>query len=118
MIEPLTIFANAFASFGDTIGIFAVLFGLVGCAGGAVGYFAKGRGDSIIAYQAKEMELQGKTIKRLELDNAALTRERDTLKEQNSTLTALAQGSPELVKLTNQIRNLVQVVAKISKGAK
>lgn len=109
-------FASAFGSAGDALGIFAGVIGIVGLAGGAVGYFAKARGDSIIEYQAKELDLRDQTIKRLELDTTALRQERDTLKEQNTTLTGLAQGSPELAKLTSQIKRLVTIVSKRSKG--
>lgn len=106
--------ANVFGPIGDTLGILAVVLGIIGIAGGAVGYFAKARGDSIIEYQAKELDLRDKTIQRLQLDYTAVAQERDTLKEQIPTLTALAQGSPELAKLTAQIKELVEVVSKQS----
>ncbi len=95
---------------GDALSILATAIGIIGLAGGAVGYFAKSRGDSIIKYQADEIELRDGTIARLKEELAATQRERDTLKEQNTTLAGLAQGSPQLTELAKQIKRLVEVV--------
>lgn len=46
----------------DLLTIAGSIFGVVGIAGGAVGYFAKAKGDSIIAYQAREIELDRKSV--------------------------------------------------------
>lgn len=91
----------------DTIQIITTGFGIIGFAGGAVGYFAKGRGDSIIAYQEKQNLLLQNDVTRLEKSLASTTAENNLLKQQNETLTKLAQGSPQLEKLTKQIKDLV-----------
>lgn len=96
----------------DVITLFTTIVGVTGLIGGAVGYFAKGRGDSIIAYQAKELELRDSTIARLEKDNAALTATNAAQKEQIEVLTGLAQGSPQLVKLTDEIKKLVRLMQR------
>lgn len=96
----------------DILAIAGTVFGIVGIAGGATGYFKSSRGDKIITYQAREIELRDGSIARLEKDNAALGAERDRLKEENATLKQLAQGSPQLVKLTSEIKSLVQYLKK------
>lgn len=100
----------------DLLAIAGSIFGVVGIAGGAVGYFAKAKGDSIIAYQAREIELRDGSIARLEKDNAALSAKCDSQAEQIETLKGLAQGSPQLVKLTNEIKGLVQFLRKERKS--
>ena len=96
----------------DSLQIITTAFGLIGFAGGAVGYFAKGRGDSIIAYQEKQNLLLKDDIARLEKTIASATAENNLLKSQNETLTKLAQGSPQLEKLTKQIKDLVLYLKK------
>lgn len=99
----------------DVISIFSIIVGVAGSIGGAVGYFAKGRGDSIIAYQAKEIELRDGTIARLEKDNAAFAARDTAQKEQITVLTGLAQGSPELVKLAEEIKRLIKLMTRRDK---
>lgn len=99
----------------DVLSITTTIFGIVGFAGGAVGYFAKGRGDSIIAYQAKELEIIKNTASRLETENSALAAERDSLLEQNKTLTKLAQGSPQLKGVASQLSKLSNLIEKVVK---
>lgn len=100
----------------DVLQIFATVIGIVGLAGGAVGYFAKGRGDSIIQYQARELQLRDETINRLEKENISLAKERDTLKEQNEKLWERAQGTPQLNKLASEIKRLVGEVAALARS--
>lgn len=100
----------------ELLTIAGTVLGLTGLAGGAVGYFAKAKGDSIIAYQAREIELRDGSIARLEKDNAALVAKCDSQAEQIETLKGLAQGSPQLVKLTNEIKGLVQFLRKERKS--
>lgn len=70
--------------------------GLVGIAGGSAGYFKSKRGDAIIAYQARELELRDGTIARLEKDNTALSAKCDSQAETIAVLKPLSQGSPQL----------------------
>lgn len=91
----------------DFIQIFTTLLGIAGIAGGATGYFAKSRGDTIISLQAKEIEYYKNRTTQIEKDLQSLTVERDTFKQQNQTLTRLAQGSPQLKRLAKEIRDLV-----------
>lgn len=91
------------------------ILAIVGIAGGSAGYFKSKRGDAIIAYQAREIELRDGTIARLEKDNIAVSTERDSLKEQNATLKELAQGSPQLKLLTTaqeKTNRLLQALLK------
>lgn len=101
-----------------TVSLFATIFGLIALAGGAAGYFKASRGDSIIKYQATELALRDETNKRLELDNATLRAKCDSQAEQIEILKGLAQGSPQLVELTKQIKKLVTGVAKLNSRAK
>lgn len=96
----------------DILAIAGTVLGLVGLAGGAAGYFSKSRGESIIAYQAREIELRDGSISRLEKSEAALTAKVDSQAEQIQTLTGLAQGSPQLVELTKEIKGLVTYLKK------
>ena len=91
----------------EIVPLFAVAFGIIGFAGGAVGYFAKGRGDSIIQYQSKQNELLKDDNARLEKSLAAEVARREALESENTRLVGLAQGSPQLIKLTNEIKALV-----------
>lgn len=106
---------TTFAAIGldDILSIAAGVLALVGVVAGLVGYFAKAKGDSIIAYQAREIELRDGTIARLEKDAAACNAERDRLKEENATLKELAQGSPQLIALTQEIKGLPEAIAKL-----
>ncbi len=98
----------------DILSIATTVLGLVGLSGGAAGYFAKSRGDSIIAYQAKELELADRENKRLENANAALTAKSNSQAEQIETLTGLAQGSPQLAKLTDAINKQGEAFGKMA----
>lgn len=95
---------------GNTITLLAYALGIIGTVGGAVGYFGKSRGDTIIKYQANEIQLRDGSIARLEKDKAALLAENTLLKDQNKKLSDLAQGSPQLKTLTNAIETLTKTV--------
>jgi hypothetical protein len=98
------------ADFGNIGNAVIAIVAVVGALGGAVGYFAKNRGDQIIKYQAIEIDERDKTIARLEKDNAALQRENEILHDQNSKLWERAQGNPQLKKLTQAIATLTNTV--------
>ena len=106
----------------DVLSIFATILGIVGLAGGAVGYFAKGRGDSIIAYQANEIQLRDGTIARLEKEVASYEKQNaakdETIRQQKQHidyLQKLAQGSPQLKKLTSAIEQQTKVIKEALK---
>lgn len=91
------------------------ILAIVGIAGGSAGYFKSKRGDAIIAYQAREIELRDGTIARLEKDNLALSTKVDSQTEQIATLKELAQGSPQLKLLTTaqeKTNRLLQALLK------
>jgi hypothetical protein len=96
----------------DTLGIVLSTFGLIGFAGGAVGYFAKGRAEAVIALSAKENALLKDDVARLEKTNAALTAENARLVVENTQLWNKAQGSDKLVELAGDIKGLVDYVKK------
>lgn len=98
--------------------IAGTILGLIGLAGGIVGYFAKSRGDSIIEYQAREITLRDGTIARLEKDNAGLNSKVESQAEQIVILTGLAQGSPQLIELTREVKNLVKEFRDAQKHSK
>lgn len=99
----------------DVLPTISLIFGIIGFTGGAVGYFGKGRGDAIIKGQAELIDVRDRQLADKNSEIAALTAERDSLKEQNSTLKDLAQGSPQLVELTKQIKNLIGKIDKREK---
>ena len=106
----------------DVISLFTTIIGVTGLVGGAVGYFAKGRGDSIIAYQAREIELRNGTITNLEKDKTALEATNlakdatiEELKRNNAYLQKLGQGSPQLKKLTIAVENQTKVISQLIK---
>jgi hypothetical protein len=98
----------------NALQLLTILLGIAGFAGGAVGYFAKGRGDAIIAYQSKQNELLKDDVARSEKTIAAVTAERDRLLAENSTLTKLAEGSrldgvaKDMRENTKVVRELIQ----------
>lgn len=96
------------SSIATSVSLLAGAFGLIGIVGGLVGFFAKGRSDAIIKAQAELIDVRDKQISDLKQSNAALASESKILAQQNETLTGLAQGSPQLVALTREIKNLPQ----------
>lgn len=102
----------------DVLPLLAVLFGIAGSAGGAVGYFAKGRADAVIALSAKEIELLKDANTRLEKENAGVIAERDRLTSENATLAELAKGSQlstvakDMREYTRVVRDLVTEIKK------
>lgn len=107
-----TIFSVTLSAFGGSLSFLATAIGLVGVTGGLVGYFAKGRNDAIIKAQAELIDVRDKQISDLKQSNAALSSENKVLDQQNDTLTGLAQGSPQLVALTKEIKNLPQSLTR------
>lgn len=104
-----TVFASS-ATYGSLGEAVVAIIAVVGALGGAVGYFAKNRGDQIIKYQAIEIDERDKTIARLNQDNAALRKENEILHDQNNKLWERAQGNPQLKKLTQAIATLTSTV--------
>lgn len=94
------------SNIGTSIGLLAGAFGLIGIVGGLVGFFAKGRSDAIIKAQAELIDVRDKQISDLKESNAAFASENKVLAQQNETLTGLAQGSPQLIALTKEIKDL------------
>lgn len=78
-----------------------------------MGYLKASRGDTIIKYQTVEIELRDRKIAVLEKDNASVTAERERLLQENAYLKDLAQGSPELRKLTAAIENQTRVIGRM-----
>lgn len=97
------------------LAIIGGILSIAGIAGLAAGYFKSSRGDKIITYQAREIELRDGSIARLEKDLAAVSAERDSLKEQSILLKDLAQGSPELKKVAKALEKYSNVMAKAIK---
>lgn len=105
--------------FNNGLGLLAAIIGLVGVAGGLAGYFKASRGDSIIKYQAieidglrrkvgdqeKELVEKDATIKTSEAACVAKDETITELKRNNAYLQKLGQGSPQLKKLTVAIEN-------------
>ncbi len=107
---------------GEYLSLLAVAFGIIGFAGGAVGYFAKGRADAIIKAQAELIDTRDKQIADRDARLAASESKVTLLTEQNKTLTGLAQGSPQLLAMTKEIkalpREITKLILKAMKGAK
>lgn len=99
----------------DVLSLSATIFGIVALAGGAAGYFKASRGDSIIKYQATEIDLRDGKIATLEKDLAALRQACDAkdqtiekLENHAKELKQLAQGSPMLKKIDGKIDKLLK----------
>lgn len=105
--------------FNNGLGLLATILGIVGLAGGAAGYFKASRGDSIIKYQAIEIEGLRRKVGDYEKDlvtkdaevktaQAACIAKDETILEQGKQikfLQKMGQGSPQLKKLTTAIEN-------------
>lgn len=89
---------------------------LVGFVAGLIGYFGKARGDSIIDYQAKDITALKSFNETLEKELAAVKAERDSLSQTNKTLSRMATGSPELIKLTEAVTNQTAEMRKLTKA--
>jgi len=98
----------------NAITIIGFILAGVGGLAGFIGYYGKARGDSIIAYQAKDITALKSLNDTLESEKATLIAERDSYKRERDVLAELAQGSPQLVKLTQQVANLARAVKKIA----
>lgn len=91
----------------DVLSLALTIFGIAGFAGGAVGYFAKGRAEAVITLSAKENALLKDDNTRLETKVAARDAENARLKVENENLWNKAQGSDKLVELASDIKDLV-----------
>lgn len=107
----------------DVLPIAATSIGIIVGLGGTAGFFAKSKGDSIIAYQSTELGLRDETIKRLEGEKAALLTEQaaskasaERLKIEADRLAGLAQGNPQLEALTKAITSQSKTQAKALKA--
>jgi len=110
-------------------GLLATVFGVVGLAGGAAGYFKASRGDSIIKYQAIEIEalrrkISDQDIEKTELESdkkaieAKCATKDETIKKQEEHikyLQKLGQGSPELKKMNANLANNTKTVESLAK---
>jgi len=115
--------------FNNGLGLLATILGIVGLAGGAAGYFKASRGDSIIKYQAIEIDGLRRKAGDDEKEKVTLQAKVDTaeaaciakdetiaeLKRNNSYLQKLGQGSPQLKKLTTAVENQTKLISKILK---
>lgn len=86
------------------------IFGIAGFAGGAVGYFAKGKSEAVIALSAKENALLKDDNTRLETKVAAFLAENARLKVENENLWSKAQGSDKLVALASDIKDAIAYI--------
>lgn len=115
--------------FNNGLGLLATILGVVGLAGGAAGYFKASRGDSIIKYQAIEIEGLRRTKADLEKDavtkdaaiktaEAACVAKDETIAEQGKQikfLQKMGQGSPQLKKLTIAVENQTKLISEMIK---
>lgn len=113
--------------FNNGLGLLATIFGIVGLAGGAAGYFKSSRGDSIIKYQAIEIEGLRRTKADLEKEvvtkdaavktaEAACIAKDEAIVEQGKQikfLQKMGQGSPQLKKLTIAIENQTKLISEM-----
>lgn len=95
----------------DGLHIFETAFGVIGIAGYAVGYFGKGRAEAISKAKDELLAVQDREIANYKSELESVKRENGNLKAQNSGLLHAAQGAPQLVKLTEEIRRLADIVA-------
>lgn len=95
--------------------LLTVLLGIAGMAGGAAGYFAKSRGDTIISLQGKEIEYWKDKATQLEKDFAAVQAERNSVKQLNVSLMDEARGNPQLAKLSKEVKILSDTQQDLSR---
>lgn len=108
---------SALSIFGNAANAVLAGIAIISAIGGSIGYFAKSRGDQIIKYQAIEITNRDQTIARLEKDISGLQSENRLLHDQNKKLGDLAQGNPQLKRLTQAITTLTRAVnANMNKG--
>jgi len=107
----------------DVLPIAATSIGIIVGLGGTAGFFAKSKGDSIIAYQSTELQLRNDKIKDLEGQIATLQTEQaaskasaERLKIEADRLATLAQGNPQLEALTKAITAQSKSQAKALKA--
>lgn len=105
----------------DVLSLSATVFGIVALAGGAAGYFKASRGDSIIKYQATEIDLRDGKIGNLEKDLASIRQQLDAKNEiakrqddHIKNLQRMAQGAPQLKRLTTAIENQTVIIGNQS----
>lgn len=113
--------------FNNGLGLLATILGIVGLAGGAAGYFKASRGDSIIKYQAIEIDGLRRTKADLEKElvtkeasvktaEAACVAKDETITEQGKQikfLQKMGQGSPQLKKLTIAVENQTKLISEM-----
>jgi hypothetical protein len=100
----------------DIFYIALAIFGVAGFAGGAVGYFAKGRADAIIALLTKENSLLKDDNTRLEKALATEVAKSTQLTVENKRVWDKAQGTEQLTLLAKEIKGLVAFIKR--NGAK
>lgn len=88
------------------------IFGVAGFAGGAVGYFAKGKSEAVIALSAKENRLLKDDNTRLEKALAQSIAKNTQLEAENKRVWDKAQGSAQLVSLTSAVKDLVEYIKR------
>ena len=105
----------------NVLSLSATVFGIVALVGGAAGYFKASRGDSIIKYQATEINLRDGKISNLEKDLASIRQQLDAKDEiakmqddHIKNLRRMAQGSPQLERLTTAIENQTAIIGNQS----
>lgn len=96
----------------NVLNVALTIFGIAGFAGGAVGYFAKGRAEAVITLSSKENALLKDDNTRLEKALAAATSRNEQLTSENQRLWDKAQGSDRLAELTTEIKELVVYIKK------
>lgn len=102
------------------LSLLSIAFGFTGIVGGLVGFFAKGRADAIIKAQAELIDVRDKQISDRDTTIASITSENKILTQTNQVLKDLSQGSPQLKKIDEKIKNLPKAIAheiqKLMKG--
>jgi uncharacterized membrane protein len=94
----------------NVLNIALTIFGIAGFAGGAVGYFAKGRAEAVIELSAKENALLKDDNTRLEKALAETVAKCEAVTAENKRLWSKAQGSAQLAALTGEIKSLVEYI--------
>ena len=97
----------------------AIAVGLLASFAGGIGFFKAKRGDSIIKYQDKEIEIKNTKILEQEKDliaaaarEKALTESKEKLEGDIEFLKSLKQGSPQLKLLTEAVNNNTTLINK------
>jgi hypothetical protein len=96
----------------DVWAVAGYIVGIISGLGALAAWFDRSRGRAVIELQKDTIDTFKEREVQLDKELAAKNAQLAASETQNKRLSELAQGSPQLVELTNQIKNLVEFLSK------